>query len=70
MEEIKKCPFSKEECNSTCSLYIKTEDLNETVKNKLASIGVVNRNTGICALKNMALCMSRRIFENTAGYQK
>jgi len=70
MEETKKCPFNKEECNSSCGLYIDPEELNETVKNKLASIGIINRKTGICSLKNMALCMSRYTFENTGGYSK
>jgi hypothetical protein len=67
----KKCPFNNEYCDSTCALYILPEELNETVKNKLASIGVISRDTGICALKNVSLCMSRYIFENTsAGYSR
>lgn len=71
MEKNKTCPFSKETCDSTCALYVSPEELNESVKNKLASIGVINRENGICALKNMSLCMSRYIFENTsAGYSR
>ncbi|EKE02020.1 MAG: hypothetical protein ACD_20C00435G0009 [uncultured bacterium] len=70
MEKAKKCPFNQEECSSNCALYIDPKDLNETVKNKLASIGVISRDTGICALKNQALCMSRQVFENTSGYIK
>ena len=71
MEDKKNCPFSKEKCDSTCAVYISPEELNETVKNKLASIGVINRDTGICAFKNMSLCLSRYIFENTStGYSR
>lgn len=60
----KKCPFNLNECNKDCSLYIDPEELNETVRNKLASIGVINRTTGICSLKNIALALSRNVFEN------
>lgn len=60
----KKCPFNNNECNSNCSLYINPNELNETVKNKLASLGVIDRNVGLCSLKNIALAMSRNIFEN------
>lgn len=67
MENIKKCPFSKDDCISSCSLYIKPEDMNETVKNKLASIGVMDKVSGLCAIKNLSLCMSRYIFENSVG---
>ena len=70
MEKIVKCPFSKDKCSSDCGLYIKPEDLNETVRNKLASLGVFDRKTGICSLKNISLCMSRHVFENTSGYFK
>jgi hypothetical protein len=71
MEEKKTCPFNQENCNSACALYVSPDELNETVKNKLASIGVISRDTGICALKNMSLCMTRYIFENTsAGYSR
>ncbi|MEI7474605.1 MAG: hypothetical protein WCK67_07465 [bacterium] len=60
----KKCPFKLEKCSNECSLYIDPEELNETVKNKLASLGVIDRKSGICSFKNMALAMSRTIFEN------
>ncbi len=59
------CPFKKEECNSDCELFIKPEDLNELVVNRLASIGVFNRDRGMCAFKNLALGTSRYIFENS-----
>lgn len=71
MESSKNCPFKNEKCCSECALYIAPDELNESVKNKLASIGVISRDTGICSFKNMALNMSRYIFENTsAGYQR
>jgi len=63
---MKKCPFKNEECSSDCALYISLDDMNETVYNRLKSLGVVNfEGEGICSLKNMALAQSRYIFENT-----
>jgi hypothetical protein len=71
MENNKNCPFNNEKCSSECALYVSPDELNETVKNKLASIGIISRDTGICSFKNVALSMSRYIFENTsAGYQR
>jgi hypothetical protein len=70
MDNVKKCPFSEKDCDSSCGLYVDPEELNETVKNKLASVGVISRNTGICAFKNISLCMSRNLFENSSGYSK
>lgn len=64
-DNTKKCPFNGGDCTSECALYIKPEELNETVKNKLASLGVLSRDTGLCSLKNIALVSSRHIFENT-----
>lgn len=61
------CPFNKEECSSDCALFIKPEDLNELVVNRLASIGVFNRDKGMCAFKNLALGTSRFIFEKTGA---
>lgn len=63
---VKKCPFNKENCTAECAMYIDPEDLNDTVRNKLASIGVLSRDEGICSLKNLALCLDRYIFENTS----
>ena len=37
------CPFSKEECNNSCPLYISPDDLNEFVVARLSSIGVMNK---------------------------
>ena len=62
---MSKCPFKMEECTSECELYINPEDLNETMRNKLASIGVLSRDKGICSFKNLALAQSRSIFEVT-----
>lgn len=61
------CPFNREECNADCELFIKPEDLNELVVNRLSSIGVFNRDRGMCAFKNMALGISRYMFENTGS---
>ncbi|MDD3593135.1 MAG: hypothetical protein PHX18_00735 [Candidatus Gastranaerophilales bacterium] len=65
------CPFnsSDKSCNSSCALYIAPEELNELVLNKLASLGLMKRDEGICSYKHMALCMGRNIFEsNHAKY--
>ena len=70
MEMSKKCPFNREECNEECALFIAPEELNETVRNKLASIGLIGRQIGICSFKHSALCMGRQIFENTSGFLK
>ncbi|MDD3150356.1 MAG: hypothetical protein PHV68_05940 [Candidatus Gastranaerophilales bacterium] len=64
---VKKCPFNKEDCTAECAMYIAPDDLNETVKNKLVSLGVlISRNEGICSLKNIALSLDRHMFENTS----
>lgn len=70
MEESKNCPFSQRKCSSDCGLFINPKDLNETVKNKLASVGVIDRNSGLCAIKNMSLCLSRYIFEKNINNYK
>lgn len=63
---MKNCPFKNDVCDSSCALYISNNELNETVKNRLKSIGVINYNEeGICSFKNLALAQSRFIFENT-----
>lgn len=68
---MKSCPFKNEICNSSCALFISKEELNEMVANRLKSIGVIDSNRdGICALKNIALCNSRYIFENTKVFNK
>ena len=62
----KTCPFSNDkECSKDCPLYIASEDLNEFVSARLCSIGILDRNSGSCSLKVLALSQSRMIFENT-----
>mgnify|MGYP001097119351 CR=1 FL=1 len=69
MDSIKNCPFNKTQCNTDCALFIDPAELNETVKNKLASIGIISRTSGVCSFKLISLCMGRFIFENTnIGY--
>ena len=69
-EEKKTCPFNSGECNSSCALYISPTELNEVVKNKLASVGVINRENGMCSLKNISMCMNRQIFEQLSGHMR
>ncbi len=57
------CPFKHEECTRECALYIDPDELNEVVKNKLASVGVIDRGKGICAFKNLSLCVNRILYE-------
>ncbi len=69
---MKYCPFKNGDCTADCALFISTNDLNETVANRLKSIGVINytdEQKGICSLKNMALAQSRFIFENTKVFK-
>lgn len=62
----KTCPFSSnKDCNSECPLFIAPEDLNEFVTARLCSIGVLDKKSGNCSLKVLALSQSRMIFENT-----
>ena len=65
---MKDCPFKDRKCDNTCALFIDMEELNETVANRLHSIGVLintGSSKGMCAIKNLALAQSRCIFENT-----
>ena len=58
------CPMNNNNiCSEKCALYIAPGEINEIVLNKLASLGVLSRNEGICSYKHMALCMGRNIFE-------
>ena len=64
---MKTCPMNNnQECNASCALYISPDELNEIVRNKLASLGLLSREEGICAYKHMALCMGRNIFEKNS----
>ena len=63
---VKTCPFSAgKECNSNCPLFVAPDDLNEFVSARLSSIGIIDRQSGSCSLKILALSQSRMIFENT-----
>ncbi len=67
---MKNCPFKNSVCNSECALFIKADELNELVVNRLKSIGVMCvEDGGMCSLKNMALAQSRYIFENTKVFK-
>lgn len=59
------CPFNRDICDSACSLYIKPEDINESMLNKLASIGVFSRTEGTCSFRVIALAHARELYENT-----
>lgn len=59
------CPFKNEQtCNNNCALFITPDELNETFRNKLRSIGVLSED-GMCSIKNIALTESRKIFESS-----
>jgi len=45
-EEKVFCPFNSGECSPNCALYVSPEELNEVVRNKLASVGVIDRTKG------------------------
>lgn len=64
--KIKKCPFNHDICTSECALFIDTADLNELLAARLASLGVLDRENGVCSLKTMAMSAGRFIFENTS----
>ena len=64
---MRDCPFNREKCDSDCALYITPDELNETVRNKLASIGIISRTEGICSFKNIALVASRFMFEKNSS---
>lgn len=69
---MKNCPFREQKCDSNCALFISMDELNETVSNRLHSIGVIlntDEAQGICSLKNLALAQSRCIFENTKVFK-
>ena len=61
----KTCPFKNGECTPDCMLYIAPEELNENVRTRLKSIGVISEG-GDCSLKNIALANIRNMYENTS----
>lgn len=63
---IKKCPFNKDICTNECALFIDVENLNELLAARLASLGVLDKDNGICSLKTIAMSAGRYIFENTS----
>ena len=62
---IKKCPFSFDECTKECSLFIAPDELNELVASRLTSIGVFDKEYGMCSFKHQALSKSRELFEKS-----
>lgn len=62
------CPFRLEECTPDCALYVDPAELNEVVRNKLASVGVIGREKGMCSFKNISMCLSRQTFEQLSNY--
>lgn len=64
----KVCPFNRRKCTKECALYIDPNELNEAVRNKLASIGVIGRDSGLCSLKNLSLCIDRMLYEEISGF--
>lgn len=65
-KKIKNCPFNHGECCSDCALFVAVEDLNELLAARLASLGVLDKENGMCSLKTIAMSASRYIFENTS----
>lgn len=65
-KKLKKCPFNRDECTSECALFIDANDLNELLAARLSSLGVLDRENGMCSLKSIAMSQGRYIFENTS----
>lgn len=65
-KKVKSCPFSHEVCSNECALFIDVNDLNELLAARLASLGVLDRENGICSFKTLAMSAGRYIFENTS----
>ena len=65
-KKVKACPFNHGECNKECALFIDAADLNELLAARLASLGVLDRENGMCSLKSIAMSSGRFIFENTS----
>lgn len=64
-KKVKKCPFGSMVCTKECALFIDTEDLNELLAARLSSLGVLDKENGICSIKTIAMSTGRFIFENT-----
>lgn len=65
-KKIKNCPFNHGTCTNDCALFIDVNDLNELLAARLASLGVLDRENGMCSLKTIAMSTGRYIFENTS----
>jgi len=65
-KKIKNCPFNSGECTCQCALFIDASDLNELLAARLASLGVLDKDNGVCSLKTIAMSAGRYIFENTS----
>ncbi len=65
-KKIKKCPFKHDICSSECALFIANEDLNELLAARLSSLGILDKDNGVCSLKTLAMSAGRYIFENTS----
>lgn len=63
---IKNCPFNRDICDNTCALFVDVEDLNELLGARLSSLGIVDKESGSCSLKTLAMSAARYIFENTS----
>ncbi len=65
---MKECPFKNAPCDEECGLFIKEDELNEVVFNRLKALGIIQKG-GICSFKHLALSQSRHIFENTKAFK-
>lgn len=65
-QKVKYCPFREQECTNACAMFIDVDDLNELLASRLASLGVLDRENGMCSLKSLAMSSGRYIFENTS----
>lgn len=63
---IKQCPFNHGDCDKTCALFVDVNDLNELLAARLSSLGVLDKENGMCSLKTIAMSTGRYIFENTS----
>lgn len=61
----KKCPFNHDECTSECALFIDPDNLNELLAARLSSLGILDKDNGVCSFKTLAMSAGRYIFENT-----
>jgi len=65
-KKIRNCPFNHGNCTSDCALFVDATDLNELLAARLASLGVLDKENGMCSLKTIAMSAGRYIFENTS----